>query len=786
MTTLVGLFIIGLGLGLGSLYSINGLSPKSHSHTTTTALPSVTASGNGSVSVTCFPAPVVVGSKTSCTAILANYSKTPSGTVSWKSNETGTFSANSCTISSGSCSVSYKPSSTGVADINGTYSADKNSSSSFGTYSLAIAREATQITLSCSAVLTVGESSKCTTTVAGYGTPSGNASFTGTDSGTFNPVSCVLNRGSCSVQYTPLSVSSESITASYTGDSNNNASSSLPYVFTVGASTSSVSVKCSPKSAAVGSSTTCTATVNGYNPTGTVTWQTNATGIFSSSTCTLTSGSCQVTYAPSTTASANLTASYSGDSNNLGSTGSSALIVTQAVTNTSVNCVPSSIEVGSLTICNATVSGGVSPSGSVSFTTSGSGSFTPAAASCSLVSGSCTVSFNGATPGSVTVTASYGGDIGNSGSSSSTQISVAVGLVAPTISANPTTIDSGQSSNLVTITSFSGGLPSYTCQWLEQGHSNPKYVTLGSPFGCNVGDTPSISSGALSTGTWSFELQITDSSTPAVTVTSNAVTVTVNSAFTGTSVSISALPTTIDIGQSVQLTVTWTGSGTSPYSVQLQTSSSSSCSNLVDSGSPVTGIGGTTKIFQVSPSPGTYYYCATVSDSAGSPESSSTTSAAQVVVNSQLTVTISPSSETTNPYPSYANFTAVVSGGSGSYSYIWDTSGVTGGYSPSGCGTGPTCNITSGIPGTYTISVKVSDGLGAPQTKTATLSVVNSTTSSMVSIFSINSSTIAQNLTLFSVIAVSARGIQRLLKVRGVRKPFSLFVDNIHSPFGSL
>jgi polyvinyl alcohol dehydrogenase (cytochrome) len=80
---------------------------------------------------------------------------------------------------------------------------------------------------------------------------------------------------------------------------------------------STTSVSCSPGSVSAGSSTTCTAQVTGNNPTGTVSWQTSGSGTFSTNTCTLSSsGSCQVSYTPSSISPANITASYSGDSSN--------------------------------------------------------------------------------------------------------------------------------------------------------------------------------------------------------------------------------------------------------------------------------------------------------------------------------------------------------------------------------------------------------------------------------------------------------------------------------------
>jgi hypothetical protein len=99
-------------------------------------------------------------------------------------------------------------------------------------------------------------------------------------------------------------------------------------------------------------------------------------------------------------------------------------------------------------------------------------------------------------------------------------------LTAPKISVSPTTIYSGKSSTLFTITSFSGGMSPYTCEWLVEAPGAVSYIALGVPFSCIPGDKPSASTGSLSTtGTWTFELEVTDHT--GGMATSNAVTVVV-------------------------------------------------------------------------------------------------------------------------------------------------------------------------------------------------------------------------------------------------------------------
>jgi hypothetical protein len=83
----------------------------------------------------------------------------------------------------------------------------------------------------------------------------------------------------------------------------------------------------------VGTPVTCTATVSGEYPsqTGTVSWsKVSGSGevTFSSTTCTLSSGSCQMTITGTAAGSAEIRVAYGGDSNNLKSSGTFVLLIT--------------------------------------------------------------------------------------------------------------------------------------------------------------------------------------------------------------------------------------------------------------------------------------------------------------------------------------------------------------------------------------------------------------------------------------------------------------------------
>ncbi|HEX3829292.1 MAG TPA: hypothetical protein VHV82_18680 [Sporichthyaceae bacterium] len=102
----------------------------------------------------------------------------------------------------------------------------------------------------------------------------------------------------------------------------------LPYPIVLNAPrlASTTSVSCSPHRVVAGDSAVCTATVTGSDPTGTVSFSSDAAGgTFSSMTCKLSRGtspaSCVVMYSPDTTVttSQTVTAGYGGDALNLAS-----------------------------------------------------------------------------------------------------------------------------------------------------------------------------------------------------------------------------------------------------------------------------------------------------------------------------------------------------------------------------------------------------------------------------------------------------------------------------------
>ena len=90
-------------------------------------------------------------------------------------------------------------------------------------------------------------------------------------------------------------------------------------------------VSCLPASFAVAAGSTCTATVTGSAPTGTVTFSQAGAGTVTFSgggMCTLSAGSCFVTATGATAGAVAITGTYGGDGSNAGSFGNDPVTVT--------------------------------------------------------------------------------------------------------------------------------------------------------------------------------------------------------------------------------------------------------------------------------------------------------------------------------------------------------------------------------------------------------------------------------------------------------------------------
>jgi YVTN family beta-propeller protein len=428
-------------------------------------------------SVTCGSLAPEVGASTQCTAMVSGFY--PTGTVAWSLSGSGSVALNlaSCTLSSGECAVEITGISVGSATLGAAYEGNTGNAASNGTASIGVVPSLSGTVVSCSSPVTVGESSACTATVTGYH-PSGNVSFTTSGIGTFLPDgTCTLNgEGVCSVSYVSgtSTESPQAVMASYSGDADNLASSGTTSI-TVNPAPTGTTVVCSPSTVILGAPSECVATVTDQSPTGTVTWsQAGGTGsvTISPMSCGLSSSlQCNVTVVGTRVGSVDMRASYEGDSDDYPSSGTFDLTVSYGET---VACTPASVVVGRSTTCTATVTGATKPTGKVTWSTSGSGKFSPSV--CTLKDGSCSVSYTPTSASSsVILTASYQGGKQNPSHSGTFGLVVSQTTSTLKLTCSPSSVVVGTSKTITCTAKLSGYLPTGSVTWSP---STPGLVSL--------------------------------------------------------------------------------------------------------------------------------------------------------------------------------------------------------------------------------------------------------------------------------------------------------------------
>ena len=210
-------------------------------------------------------------------------------------------------------------------------------------------------------------------------------------------------------------------------------------------------------------------------------------------------------------------------------------------------------------------------------------------------------------------------------------------LAPPTISVSPAApIDGGQSVTLSATSLFSGGKAPYSCQLLEEIGAGG-FIDYGTPFACSSGGALSRETGALAAGSYSFELQVTDGSSPAQVVVSNAVVIVVNPALVAPTVS--AFAGAMDLGQSVALTSTPVSTGTPTYAEQWYWEAPGQATFT-----PISGATSSIYDFSTASSTATgdWSFVLGVTDSSGIPVTVMS-SPVQVTVYADPTVAVSPS-----------------------------------------------------------------------------------------------------------------------------------------------
>ncbi|MDQ6778793.1 MAG: Ig-like domain-containing protein, partial [Actinomycetota bacterium] len=411
--------------------------------------------------------PASVGGTMSDSGVLAG-GVSPTGTITFNvygpndatCSNTPAFTSTATVSGNGTYgSGNFTPAAPGTYRFVASYGGDANNAAVAGTCgaaneSVAVSKASPAIsttasagiplggTISDSAVLSGGVGATGTITFNVYGpndaTCANAVAFTGT--------ATVSGNGTYgSGNFTPTAPGTYRFTVSYGGDANNSAVAS-----SCNASGESVVVtKASPALAtkasdgvALGGQVTDTATISGgVAPSGTVVFRLYGPGdsscsnapAFTSSAVTVSGNGAYTSpgFAPTAVGTYTWVASYSGDANNNGvpfacGAPNESVVVGQVATTTTLVSSPNPSALGQAITFTATVTG-TSPTGTVTFkdgsTSIGTGTLSP--------TGTATLTTSTLTAGTHSITAVYGGDASNAGSTSAAVQQVVNNLVGP-------------------------------------------------------------------------------------------------------------------------------------------------------------------------------------------------------------------------------------------------------------------------------------------------------------------------------------------------------------------
>jgi streptogramin lyase len=497
------------------------------------------------VTVTPSPSSITTTQSMSVTVTLSggNGNPVPTGSVSLSGPG---LSTSPLTLTGGSAifNIPLNTLSVGTDTVTANYSGDSNYSTAIGSTTVTVTKATPTMSVSAnpSAITTV-QSTVVTVSVSGAIQPTGTITLT---SGGVTVGSGPLASGTAQITVAAslLALGADTVTASYSGDSNYSTATGSTSV-TVTKATPTVSVSANPSAVTTVQSTVVTVSVAGaVQPTGTITLTSGGVTVGSGS---LVSGTAQITVAASVLAvgADTVTASYSGDSNYSTANGPTSVTVTKATPTMSVSANPSAVTTVQSTVVTVSVSGAVQPTGTITLT---SGGVTVGSGSLASGTAQITVAASLLALGADTVTASYSGDSNYSTATGSTSVTVTKATPTMSVSANPTTITTLQST-VVTV-SVSGAIqPTGT-------------ITLTSG-GITVGSGPLASGTAQITVAASLLALGADTVTASYSGDSNYSTATGSTSVTVTTatptMSVSANPTTITTLQSTVVTVSVNG-----------------------------------------------------------------------------------------------------------------------------------------------------------------------------------------------------------------------------------
>ncbi|MEP7296796.1 MAG: Ig-like domain repeat protein [Burkholderiales bacterium] len=410
---------------------------------TSSAASETVATASSATALTSSINPANVGQSTTFTATVTGAS--PIGSVTFKD---GTTILGTAPLTAGVATFSASFSSGGAHSITAIYGGDANNLTST---SVAVSETVTATSAASTSTLVaspataaVSDSVTLTATVspsAATGTMTFMDGATTLGTGT-------VNAGVATLVTTFNTAGTRALTVAYSGDATYSGSTSSAKTEYINPRNTQMALTSSVNPAAVGQSTTLTATITGTNPTGTVTFKDNF-GATTLGTGTVTAG--VATFPTSFLGGTHsLSAVYSGDANNY-SVGTQTLSQAVNAGPTTTLVIPSvnPVGVGQSTTFAVTVTGAspfAPPSGTVTLRDVGT-----TIGTVNITAGVGTIATTFFATGGHNVVAQYGGDASNLASSSNTLVEAIPAGTTPTtttMAVNPTTALVAQSIGL--------------------------------------------------------------------------------------------------------------------------------------------------------------------------------------------------------------------------------------------------------------------------------------------------------------------------------------------------
>ncbi|AEM87164.1 beta strand repeat-containing protein [Streptomyces violaceusniger] len=528
---------------------VNIADPTDNSSGTTIQLVNQSATAT---TVTFVPPAPVCGETVTLTA---NVAAVPPGTGTPTGTVTFIVSADGPTVTgtldgAGNASVTVPALSVGTHQVAAFYNGDTNfaaSNSALTPLTVNPADSTTTLTVSPAAPVCGEEVTLCaqvTVVAPGTCTPTGTVMFA-IDGVPF--VVAALDASGQACVTADIPVGTHTVTATYNGNGNVAGSTGTGTV-TVGQGASTTTVTVSPAAPVCGEEVTLCAQVtvtppSTCTPTGTVTFVITGgpvlTGMLDAT------GQACVTTSDLTAGSYTVTATYAGDTGVASSTGSASFTVGQGTSTTTVSVSPSPTVCGELvTICaNVTVAPPSTclPTGNVTFVVSGG----PTLTGTLNASGQACVTTNAIPVGAHTVTATYAGDGGVTGSTGTGSVTVNQASSTTVLTITPSTASCGETVSLcaqVTTTPPGTCVPTGTVTFTIAGGPTLTGVVDATGQACVTASNIPVGTHAV-TATYSGDTGVAGSNTTG--------SVTVNQGVSTTTLSF--LPTSPVCGQPVTL-----------------------------------------------------------------------------------------------------------------------------------------------------------------------------------------------------------------------------------------